>query len=134
MKHIFENIIKNHHWRDTLCGTGSTKAFTEPLRSQLKDFFIQHGITSMLDAPCGDYSWMSITELPENFHYIGADIVEFMIENNRQQYPEVEFHALDITRDPLPDVDLLFCRDCMIHFSYDDIIKTFENIVNSNIR
>lgn len=134
MKQIFERIIKNHYWRDHLCGTGSTEQFTAPLRSQLGDFLERHGISSMLDAPCGDYSWMSITKLPDNFRYIGADIVDFMIKNNQQQYPDVDFRTLDISTDKLPDVDVLFCRDCLIHFSNSDIVRTFKNIVNSNIR
>lgn len=134
MKNIFETIIREHRWRDVLCGTGSTVEFTQPLRNSLKSFFEHHKITSMLDAPCGDYSWMNITPRPDNMTYIGADIVEFMIQNNRQTYPEVDFRVIDISSDPLPAVDLLFCRDCLIHFSTDDIHRTFQNIANSDIK
>ena len=134
MKEIFETIIKNRHWRDTVCGTGSTKIYTEPLRTHLKSFLEKHNLRSMLDAPCGDYSWMSITDLPANFKYIGADIVSDLIESNKSKHPNVEFHCLDITRDHLPDVDVLFCRDCLIHFSFNDIKTAFKNIVRSNIQ
>lgn len=134
MKHIFEHIIKHRLWQDAVCGTGSTMKFTEPLRHTLKLFLEQHNLKSMLDAPCGDYSWMSQTELPDNFKYIGADIVQDLITANKQNNPDVEFYCLDITTDLLPDVDVLFCRDCLIHLSIADINKAFDNIVRSNIQ
>ena len=28
----------------------------------------------------------------------------------------------------------MICRDCLLHFSYEDIFKFFENFINSNIR
>jgi hypothetical protein len=134
MKEIFEKIIKHRYWKDALCGTGSTMLFTEPLRANLKPFLEKHNLKSMLDAPCGDYTWMSQTALPDNFKYIGADIVANLITTAKATYPGVEFHCLDITRDPLPAVDVLFCRDCLIHLSIDDIQLAFKNIINSDIQ
>lgn len=134
MKEIFEDIIRHHRWQDTLCGTGSTMNFTEPLRKNLKSFLENYNFKSMLDAPCGDYSWMSQTELPSGFKYIGGDIVQDLITSNKEKYPNVEFHCIDITTDTLPDVDVLFCRDCLIHLSNADIRKAFDNIVKSNIQ
>lgn len=134
MKETFEKIIKTHYWLDHVCGSGSTMEYTYPLRQELCEFLEKHNIQSMFDAPCGDYSWMSKTKLPNNFKYIGGDIVEDLIANNRKMYPSTEFHCVDISADPIPDVDLLFCRDCLIHFSVEDKIKTFKNIVNSNVK
>ena len=88
----------------------------------------------MLDAPCGDYSWMAITPLPVDFKYIGADIVEDLVSANKINYPNVEFYQLDISQDQLPDADVLFCRDCLIHFSFEDIKITLSNILRSNIK
>ena len=85
MKEIFEDIIKHHRWQDVLCGTGSTMEFTAPLRKNLKSFLENYNVKSMLDAPCGDYSWMSITELPGEFKYIGADIVSDLITTNKEK-------------------------------------------------
>ena len=136
MKHIFNNIIKRGDWRysNTVCGGGSTLEYTEPLRNALPEFLTNHNINSMLDAPCGDYSWMQLVEFPAGFKYIGGDIVEFLIENNRQSHPSTEFLNFDLTTTPLPDVDLLFCRDCLFHLSYDDIMLVFKNIARSNIK
>ena len=134
MKSIFENIIRNRYWADSLCGTGSTMDFTYPLRLNLPDVLKRHNINSMLDAPCGDHSWFSTMELHDGFVYNGADIVIDLIKQNRVDYPGVNFSVLDISQDPLPTVDLLFCRDCLIHFSDEDVVCTLKNIAQSSIK
>lgn len=136
MKEIFDQILKKGEWNSagTICGNGSTMDYTENLRQHLSGLLQTYSIKSMFDAPCGDYSWMSKIELPNGVQYIGGDIVEFLIEQNRQQYPGVDFRVFDIAQDNFPDVDLLFCRDCLIHFSHEDIIKTLKNIARSNIK
>ena len=88
----------------------------------------------MFDAPCGDYSWMSMVNVQEVTEYIGGDIVGFMIDDNKIKYPDTNFILFDLTKDTLPDVDLLFCRDCLLHLSFSDIDKVFRNISRSNIK
>ena len=134
MKEIFEDIIRHNRWKKHPCGPGSTFGYTENLRLNLGEFLKKHNITSMVDAPCGDYSWMSVTDLPSIQEYIGGDIVEFLIEANQQKYPNHVFKQIDLTQDMLPDVDLLFCRDCLLHLSFEDIDNVFKNISRSNIK
>ena len=136
MKDIFEHIVNSGYWRagTTVCGNGSTMQYTDYLRKELKGFLECYNIQSMFDAPCGDYVWMKETELPADFDYIGGDIVESLIEKNRQQHPTVDFRVFDLTKDMLPDVDLLFCRDCLIHLSHSDIRLVLDNIARSNIK
>jgi hypothetical protein len=134
MKEIFEDIITHRRWQDVTCGSGSTVAYTEPLRQELPGFLERHNITSMFDAPCGDYSWMNLIEFPVGFKYQGGDIVEFMIEQNKKDYPDVDFRVFDLTTDPIPDVDMLFCRDCLFHLSLEDIDKVLDNIVRSSVK
>lgn len=134
MKEIFEDIVKHNRWKKHPCGPGSTFGYTENLRLNLGNFLKKHNITSMVDAPCGDYSWMSVTDLPSIQEYIGGDIVDFLIEANQAKYPNHVFKQIDLTQDTLPDVDLLFCRDCLLHLSFKDIDKVFKNISRSNIK
>jgi hypothetical protein len=134
MKPVFEDIIRNHRWNDVICGTGSTIEHTQPLREQLVPFLEKHNINSMADIPCGDFSWMSQVKFPKDFHYIGGDIVGFMIEQARQKYPGVELLEFDLSQDTIPQVDLLFCRDCLFHFSLADIQRTLDNIGCSSVK
>jgi hypothetical protein len=88
----------------------------------------------MLDAPCGDHSWISLVDFPAGFRYIGGDIVEFMIESNQTAWPEKDFRVFDLTQDTLPTVDLLFCRDCLFHLSEADLVKVFDNVMSSSVK
>ena len=134
MKPVFENIIKNRLWRDVTCGSGSTIQNTHSVRDQLVPLLQRHNINSMADIPCGDYSWMNLVEFPDNFKYIGGDIVGFMIEENRKKHPGVDFREFDLSQDLLPEVDLLFCRDCLFHFSLADLKITLANISRSSVK
>lgn len=134
MKEIFEDIIRNNRWKKHPCGPGSTFNYTENLRLNLGKFLENYKIESMIDAPCGDYSWMNSTKLPSIKKYIGGDIVEFLVKANQEKYPNIEFIELDLTCESLPEVDLLFCRDCLLHLSFNDIDKVFTNISQSNVK
>jgi len=70
-----------------------------------------------------------------DFNYIGADIVKPLILNNQQRFQDknTKFIHLDITKDPLPDVDLWLLRDCLIHLSFEDIFLVVDNFLKSNI-
>src|SRR5215475_5642841 len=65
--------------------------------------------------------------------YIGADVVPSVIKANQQTYgsKNVRFVVSDITRDQLPRADLVLCRDCLVHLSFEDIHKIIENIRSS---
>lgn len=134
MKDVFTDIVLNNRWKKHPCGPGSTMGYTKNLRENLVPFLKSHNIGSMLDLPCGDFSWMSTTNIANTIDYIGADIVEPMIQANKEKYPGVDFRVLDLTSDTLPKVDLLFCRDCLLHLSFNDIDRAFNNIINSGIK
>ena len=63
----------------------------------------------------------------DGIKYIGADIVPALIEKNKTNYSGVDFQQLDILNSKLPMVDVIFCRDCLVHFSFDDIIENLSN-------
>ena len=69
----------------------------------------------------------------KNINYIGADIVEKLIEQNNQKYSSksISFSNLNLIEDALPKVDLIIVRDCFIHFSYNDTLKAIKKIKNS---
>jgi hypothetical protein len=134
MKEIFTDIVLNSKWKKHPCGPGSTMGYTKNLREKLIPLLESYKIKSILDLPCGDFSWMSTTGITDTIDYIGADIVEPMILANKKNYPGVDFRVLDLTKDILPNVELIFCRDCLLHLSFNDIDKALTNIANSNIK
>jgi hypothetical protein len=97
------------------------------IRKQLPAIIEKYAIKSMLDVPCGDYNWMKMVE--KTCNYIGGDIVIDIIEKNQKLYASegVQFKLIDITKDTLPMVDLIFCRDCLQHLSYANVHKALCN-------
>jgi SAM-dependent methyltransferase len=87
------------------------------------------GVTSLLDAPCGDGSWIQM--LDWNIRYVGVDIVPALIESLRCQAGKGTFLLCDITKDPLPRADAVLCRDCFVHLSFDNINRAVRNFVAS---
>ena len=56
----------------------------------------------------------------------------FELKNLYDVYIRIYFN--DITQDEFPNVDLLFCRDCLFHLSFQDINLVINNIARSNIK
>lgn len=127
---IFTDVYASRAWRsaESGSGTGSEVAATAPVREALPELLRRLGIKTLLDAPCGDWNWMRLVELPVE-RYWGVDIVPTVIEANRRQYgsERIRFECLDLTADPLPEAELILCRSSFFHFSFADIRAAIAN-------
>lgn len=119
---------------ESLSGKGSSLAYTENLRSELPSLIQRHKVNVLLDAPCGDFHWMRMVELP-NTRYIGMELVPELVADNQARYasPSRQFLQGDITLTPLPAADLMMCRDCLFHLPYDFIYRFFQNFLRAEI-
>lgn len=126
-------------------GCGSTLAAAAAIAGALPGLIRRLGVKSVLDIPCGDFHWMAAVEWPEGVRYVGADVVPELIECNRRVYRDwppggprgpvgAEFQVLDLTTDPLPAVDLVWCRDCLVHLSYAHITAALWNVGQSGAK
>ena len=133
----FERIYHTNLWADpeTRSGTGSSLDSTRVLREKLPEALHKLGTRVLLDVPCGDFAWMESVDLT-GIEYIGGDIVRSIIESNRAEKTAQgrSFIEIDLTRDKLPDADVLLCRDCLVHLSYANIARVLDNVRRSNIR
>ena len=131
---VFTDIYKTNKWRgkDSASGTGSDVHQTRVVSKELPALFNEFEISSMLDIPCGDFHWMKDVDLT-NIAYTGTDIVSDLIRNNIEKYRKdgVYFQKLDLITDSLPTVDLVFCRDCLVHLSFKDMFRALDNVCNS---
>lgn len=134
---VFTDIYKKNTWQsdESRSGTGSTLESTQFISSRLPEIMKELSIRSMLDLPCGDYHWIKEINLGIE-HYIGGDIVAELIQANNATYAKkgVLFKQLNLLSDALPEVDMLFCRDCLVHLSLDDNKNAISNILKSNIK
>lgn len=134
-ENVFTDIYKKRHWKgvDSVSGSGSDMEQTQELIQQLPGILKELGVRSILDIPCGDFHWMKEVDLSD-VEYIGGDIVSDLIERNNSQYKNnrVQFQKVNLLEDQLPKVDLIFCRDCLVHFSSADVKRAIQNIKRSN--
>ncbi|MFC4161812.1 class I SAM-dependent methyltransferase [Chitinimonas lacunae] len=126
----FRVIYQENLWGDaeSRSGSGSNLANTAAIREEIPRLIENYGIRSIFDAPCGDFFWFR--EMNLKIAYQGGDIVPDLIEANRDLY-EAEnrkFIEFDLTNDIAPGVDLILCRDALVHFSYQDIRATLRNM------
>ncbi len=133
---IFSEIYKiRGYWgsTDSASGPGSTLAYTANLRRHLPQLFKDFNITSVYDAPCGDFNWMRHVIEKTSITYHGADIVPAIVDKLQRRYAtsRVSFRCADITLNKFPKVDLWFCRDCLFHLSNRDIILALQNFLAS---
>lgn len=137
---IFTDYYRSRHWsgggEETVSGAGSTVAGTEKLRREIQGLLNELGVGKLLDAPCGDYNWFRLIPRDAEQTYLGADVVAPLVEENNRKYANANtsFVRLDITRDALPDADLWICRECLFHFSDEDIFRTVDNFMRSKVK
>ncbi|KAF0182891.1 MAG: class I SAM-dependent methyltransferase [Hyphomonadaceae bacterium] len=134
---VFEEIYEHNLWSDleSRSGPGSTMAYTASLRAALERVLAENGVRTFLDAPCGDFHWMRAVKTPPGMRYIGGDIVPALIADTKARHGDDrhDFIHLDITKGPLPAVDMWMCRDCFFHLSYADIARALQQFVRADI-
>jgi len=127
----FRRIHETNMWGAvaSTSGLGSEMEATAVLRAELPRLFRKFGVTSLLDAPCGDAGWINNADL--GVRIVGADIVAALVDSlqARAVAGEIkgEYHLADITRDPLPRCDAVLCRDALVHLSFANIERAVAN-------
>jgi len=127
----FRRIHDTNMWgaAASASGLGSEMDATIVLRAKLPRLFRKLGVTSLLDAPCGDAGWINKADL--GVRIAGVDIVSSLIESlqARAATAEIrgEYDLADITRDCLPRCDAILCRDALVHLSFANIERAVAN-------
>ena len=131
---VFTGIYKTNAWghQDSVSGEGSSTRQTRVIAAELPSLFAALKISTILDIPCGDFHWMKDVDLAR-LDYTGADIVKDLIETNRSKYAgeRRRFQSMNLIQDRLPRVDLILCRDCLVHLSGAEILLALRNICDS---
>tara|TARA_B100000242_G_C43005952_1_gene467461 strand:+ start:228 stop:968 length:741 start_codon:yes stop_codon:yes gene_type:complete len=134
-KDIFTDIYLNNKWGDkySSSGTGSNLNQTRIILKEVANTIRKYEIKNILDIPCGDFYWMKEFDF-QVLNYVGADIVSELINENIRKFKRsnIDFKTVDLLEDEIPESDLIFCRDCLVHFSFKDIFKAINNIKKTN--
>ena len=114
---------------ESVSGVGSELNNTIVIRRELQEIINNLSIKSFLDLPCGDFNWMQHVDF-EKTNYIGGDIVDSLITSNNIKYKNNlrSFFYIDLTKSYLPEVDAVFCRDCIVHLNFEQAFNAIKNI------
>lgn len=123
-----------YHHPESLSGAASTLRETARFRAVLPEWLATHAVETILDIPCGDFHWMQLVDF--SGYYTGADIVPELVEQNQRVHgsDRRRFLLLDASRDALPRVDLIVCRDLLVHLGNRDVIAVLRNAAASGSR
>lgn len=134
-KRLFTRIFRENTWggKESVSGTGSSLDQTRKIIEVLPALLTEFEISTMLDLPCGDFFWMQKVDLCR-VRYTGGDLVDELVKRNQQQYgaANIRFRQFNLLVDRLPSVDLIFCRDCLVHLSLEQADRALRNICQSN--
>ncbi|MDR0788185.1 MAG: glycosyltransferase [Gemmatimonadota bacterium] len=113
---------------ESVSGPGSSLESTGEIRMRLPLLLETLGVRSILDAPCGDYNWMQTVRLGIE-EYFGVDVLPEVIARNQRHYGGNgrQFRCVDLRKDPLPRAELIFCRDLLVHLSFEECAQVLRN-------
>ena len=130
---VFSKIHATSSWRgSSVSGTGSDPDATGPVLAALPELLASLGVRTLLDAPCGDGAWMAQLAFPLE-RYTGLDVVPAVIAAAEAAHggPGREYRVADLIRDPLPQADLVLCRDCLVHLPFAEGLEALANLRRS---
>jgi hypothetical protein len=136
---LFTEIWRSNLWGavESRSGLGSEQEATSRLTVELPPLLRRFGIRTLLDLPCGDFAWLKPAEFDLDA-YVGADIVDEIVALNTARHASadgrISFRQLDLLTDPLPAMDAVLCRDCLVHLSFANIERAFANLTASGSR
>jgi SAM-dependent methyltransferase len=137
IENVFSKIFESNRWRsgESISGPGSELDVTRHISQEIPKLIAEFSVQTFLDVPCGDFNWMKTVDL-SGCQYIGGDIVPQLIEQNQKIYGDSHrrFLHIDLTKGPLPFADMLLCRDCFIHLSFQHLRDALASIRSAGIR
>ena len=86
MYHACALLRRDRAWGPVRSGPGSTVSATGGIRSALEEVLRSYRVTSLLDAPCGDLTWMHLVRGIEKVRYTGVDISSNAVQENRRKF------------------------------------------------
>jgi SAM-dependent methyltransferase len=119
---------------------GSTLEATREYRAFLEQFLVEHGVRSVLDAGCGEWTFSQAIDW-KGARYVGLDVAPGVCARNRARFPGLEFVQGDARAlDGRERFDLLLVKDVLQHWSNESIrvflsqaaLRSFRHVLITN--
>lgn len=126
---VFDEIYAADHW-EAGSGLGSLPGVTTAYRDFIQNFLRERSVRSVVDLGCGDWQFSRLVDW-SGVDYVGVDVVESVIEQNRREYGSdtVRFQHGNASMSGLPEADLLITKDVLQHLPNEAIDNFVENVL-----
>lgn len=136
---VFEEIYETDAWakaegvRRYSSGPGSLPEIAGAYENFLVGWFdARPELRVWVDVGCGDFQVAEriLARLKNPPRYVGCDIAANVVAFNQEHFARegVSFQQLDVTRDPLPDGDVVTIREVFQHLSNAAILEAIANL------
>jgi SAM-dependent methyltransferase len=133
MKNVFTNIYEKELWgKGRGSGTGSSLRTTKKYIPFLEEFLKDNNIKSVIDYGCGDWQFSQHINWGD-IDYLGLDIVDFVIENNKKQFPNYSFISDTDVFKYLDGRELIIIKDVIMHWPDKEIETFLDKLTTYNI-
>ena len=121
-------------------GPGSTLQAAKNAITTMEQLIREFEIELLIDAPCGDMTWMSSVDL-QGTEYVGIDVVQSVIDSNVKKHPSLTFMALDVADESSVDQlrsvvrgrrTLILCRHLLFHLPVRDGRAVLRHLFQSS--
>jgi hypothetical protein len=117
---LMQKVKKGWRSQETPCGAGSEVRHTINVRESLLKIVEKYNIQTVVDAGAGDLNWMKYMDW--DVDYKGYDL-----------YPRHDsVKQFDLTKEILPESDLILCRHVINHLSIEYAQRCINNFQKSN--
>jgi hypothetical protein len=132
---VFEKIYQEGLWGthadgDLSSGHGShDETIVVPYVAAAREFVASLGAVDVVDLGCGDFNVGSQVR-DACARYVACDVAASVIARNREKFADldVDFRALNMLEDPLPEGDVVFIRQVLQHLSNGQIAQVLPKL------
>ncbi len=116
-------------------GPHATVVQTVLIRGVISKVLQQFKIETMLDAACGDMTWMPLLlDQHPRLQYTGVDVVRALVQRHQTDYPQHRFYHADLTEHVPQRYDLIHSRETLNHLKTTNVLTVLENFKRSGSR
>ena len=125
--HVFNQVYENKVW-GVRSGGGSRPEVVSEYVQFLQTFLKKNKIRSVVDFGCGYWEFNELINW-NGAKYIGLDVVEKVIEDNRKNHsaPNRIFEVFNPRNPKIPKCDLILIKDVFIHWRNAEILEFFKS-------
>ena len=133
MKKEFTHIYDKELWgKGKGSGPGSSLLVNKKYISFLESFLKNNNIKNVIDYGCGDWQFSQYINW-NGVDYLGLDIVDSVIDSNKNKFPNYSFVCdIDIFN-YLDGKELIIIKDVLMHWPDDEIEKFLDKLIKYNI-